>query len=247
MTNWRIRVTGEQVDLAELPRLLTDPRAVVVQAGADFFLLSTDFDDLTEPAAVRAAAEELVARVSGALRLYTQTECRLTVDQVQRQQPDGTWQGFVELTGNASGRASAHASLSGGVEPPPGPSTVDRQLTLAASDRHGAKVLRLYHPGHTLIWENLYRLYEVIEGAMGGTYKGQAAIVSAGWASEDDIKSFKYTANSVNAVGDLARHGVEPLKYNKPGVTPPRQMPLTEAQQLVDRIVREWLRSKGAI
>jgi hypothetical protein len=81
---------------------------------------------------------------------------------------------------------------------------------------------------------DLYRILEVVLGDVGG----QDALATKGWTSLANIKSFKHTANSVGASGDMARHGTEQAQ-------PPKQpMLLGEAKARVLFIVQAWLQEK---
>ncbi|MCH8009715.1 MAG: hypothetical protein IIC91_12720, partial [Chloroflexi bacterium] len=55
---------------------------------------------------------------------------------------------------------------------------------------------------------------------------GEREMLSTGWFRKDEIKRFKQTANSVDAIGDASRHG------EVFGV-PAKPMSLSEAQTLV--------------
>ena len=63
-------------------------------------------------------------------------------------------------------------------------------------------------------------------------------MVKDGWTTRKQITRFRHTVNgvnSVNAVGDEARHGVEPI------TPPPNPMSLPEMQAFVTRFLEQWL------
>jgi hypothetical protein len=63
-------------------------------------------------------------------------------------------------------------------------------------------------------------------------------VVSNGWSSRSQIEKFKRTANSASAAGDDARHG------KKEGVPPPSPMSLSDAESLIEGMLRRWLLTK---
>ncbi len=75
-----------------------------------------------------------------------------------------------------------------------------------------------------------------IANSAGGT----DTVVNSGLVSRTQLRRFKHSANSVNAAGDEARHGVEPR-------TPPADpMTIAEARSLVDILLSRWL-ANGAV
>ena len=67
---------------------------------------------------------------------------------------------------------------------------------------------------------------------------GRHEIVNKGCETNDNIRNFKHTSQSVSAVGDDARHGVE---VEQP---PPNPMPLEEAEAFIEGLLAEWVRAK---
>lgn len=108
-------------------------------------------------------------------------------------------------------------------------------LQASLMDDSVRKVFRLFGQQHD--WVNLYRIFEVIENDVGGINK----IAENDWSTKTQVKTFKHTANSPNAVGDDARHGKE---HTEPPKSP---MLLSEARALVETLVHHWLRSKGYV
>jgi hypothetical protein len=106
-------------------------------------------------------------------------------------------------------------------------------VELALHDPAMAKVLRLLGKAEPS-WVDLYRIYEVLEGDLGGQHKAQAL----DWISESDLKLFKRSANSVKAAGDAARHGRE---LAEPPLHP---MTLREARSFLREMVGDWIEHK---
>ncbi len=111
---------------------------------------------------------------------------------------------------------------------PPDPSEF---ISVALRDRAAAKALRLL--SRELDWCNLYRIFEVVTGDVG-----DPQIVASGWASQIEIDAFTASANNESVTGDASRHG------RPSNGTPRNTVELPDAQHVLKRIVRGWLRSK---
>jgi hypothetical protein len=83
-------------------------------------------------------------------------------------------------------------------------------------------------------WRLLYLAYEIIEDHVGQPSK----IQRLGWASLEEIKRFKDTANSRSLLGNEARHG-------RRSPTPKHPMNPREAQRLIQQLLLAWLRSQA--
>ena len=82
--------------------------------------------------------------------------------------------------------------------------------------------------------ESLWKVYEVIRDDVGA----KASVISIGWATEDQIDSFR-SVHYPSALGDKARHGVEPSRP-----APRNPMSLAEAQAFITHLFEQWLASK---
>ena len=98
--------------------------------------------------------------------------------------------------------------------------------------RRGGGALRFFAAPITSF--SLWNVYEVICQDAGG----KSALVSKGLATEDEIDAFR-SVHYPSALGDTARHAVEPRKP-----APRDPMSLGEAQAFVTRLLRRWLDSK---
>ncbi len=84
-------------------------------------------------------------------------------------------------------------------------------------------------------WRVLYLVYEIIEAHVGQPSK----IQQLGWATVDEIRRFKETANSRRVLGTKARHG------HRKSRTPKRPMTPRAARELVHRLLLAWMRSQA--
>lgn len=107
---------------------------------------------------------------------------------------------------------------------PPGPASF---ISLTLTDPVAAKALRLF--SGELDWDNLYRIYEVIN-------ENSAGIVESEWATTTEINRFKMSANNSSITGDASRHGKSHSKVAaNPGISQ------AQAIDLVRRLLRQWL------
>lgn len=233
---WEVQVTGDGPDLRSLAETLTDGPVRIVERGSDYFLLADSFDALEEVEKVRAEAERVLESLSGSSALVLGTASPFRVGGIylrERGKPDQvfllleptviTLRGFAPtlVVTDAHGNTVTHRPA----DPTRG------HLKKALSDPNVAKALRL-RGDDKLGWIELYRLLEVILNAVP-----MNDVVAAGWASEKEIRNFKHTANSVDALGDHSRHGAEPTQ------APQHPMELSDARELIDRLLNSWLRS----
>ena len=64
---------------------------------------------------------------------------------------------------------------------------------------------------------------------------GKVNIIGKGWATDDQIDSFR-SVHYPSALGDQARHGVEPTRP-----APRDPMSLAEAREFIRRLLAQWL------
>lgn len=239
---WQLRVAGDPSDLeylAEELRLGPTKVAIDVFEAGHFVLLSVDFSGLTEDKKVREVGMEHLKRLSGLLRCIEGSTTPLVPGALYCIRPDGTRDVFAQLIGAEFriryGHVRAVAFDPNGTPLPSPPSAAQHLARLMNIDPAVAKVMRLTVAPDAGSWVGLARIREVIEDDSGGA----TAIQKAGWASGAELDRFKHSANSVSVAGDAARHGHERT------MPPSKPMSLSEAREHVERLRREWLKSKG--
>ena len=236
---WRIQLVGDPADLRMLSESMCGGNTSICEAEGKYVLRSEELDKLQDAGRARARAEEIAVSLSGASRIILGTHKPLKVGGMIQIRDDGTRTTFALQDEPAVTRERVFpASVSitrkdGTVERHRPADRVEEWLEAAAQDPSIAKALRLRNAGN-LTWVELYRIYEVIAGDMGG----ESAIVAVGWAEKAEIKLFKRTANSVVATGDQARHG-----YQKE--EPPKNpISLGQAKVFIDTLLKDWVISK---
>lgn len=220
--SWQVQLAGDLAALRFLSEAFAEGPVVVVQQDDQFFLVSEEFGELQSAGLVRESARDIVESMSGAACLGVSAG-PIKIGTVDRLREDG----------GRDIHAVVHETmrLRDWVRASPEPSVLPQWVDLARRNDSVAKALRLRGRGDLLSWVELYRLWEVVEEALGGSVSMLKTI------SEKQRIRFKRTANSVSAAGDQARHGSEST------LPPPNPMDPGEARGFVDAVLREWLQT----
>ena len=100
---------------------------------------------------------------------------------------------IVALAGTAEARSKAWAAavVSGGVPVPEPPPTGPRYVKLAEQDTNVADVLPVLGQPGSLDWYDIYKAWEIVEHAVGGSRQ----VVARGWVTKADIDRLTASAN----------------------------------------------------
>jgi hypothetical protein len=235
---WQVQVSGDLSDLKSLKDATAGLEIRIVEEKDVFYLEAVQLEAYENAREVFAASEKLALVISGIAKLGYGARDQITTSHVYETKDDGAKTCSVFLEDSISVRCTLGIVAVGSTN---GSSTVittpvdpaKQWLVSAISDANVEKALRLYGAG-SHDWVGLYRLYEVIEGDLGG----MTQVARMGYASESVLRRFKHTANSPGAVGDEARHG---MQSSQP---PQNPLPLHEAKAIIEAIFHAWLRSK---
>ena len=233
--SWEVQLTGASTELRMLADTFTGGEIQIAQSGQEYVLRSAQFELLDSATSVRQCAIELVTALSSSVRLMLGAREAIGVGAaVYRVGPDGKRGATFVLIGHVvSHERVLPLTVVHGTQSHRPADPISAWLPLIRPDSVVAEALRL-RDADALDWVDLYRLYEVIESDVGHLMR------QLGWASQNELKRFTRTANSVAAVGDKARHGVE---QSDP---PPKPMSLAHARALIDRVLRAWLEWKAS-
>lgn len=236
--DWEVQIAGDETDLTELSKCLTDDEACVEVRNGHFFLRSTRFNNLGTSEEVAYVSTDILSLLTGSARLVLGGKTPITVANIARIREDGGRDIFITISETMHARDFIGIEIhspDGSIEVFHPAHEVPEWVRLGFLDAQVAKALRLFGVSEH-DWVSLYRLYEVIEQDVGGVEK----IVNKKWATNSSIKRFKHTANSPASTGDASRHGKE-------STSPPKHpMELGEARALVELILHGWLRLKSA-
>jgi hypothetical protein len=233
---WKIRIVGDQNDLEELQRSLSNTSVSVIKESDGVYLEYELFASCQTADEVRQLSSKALAILNGATRLALGGNSVIAESGVIEELEDGTSKFYIHVSDSINVRESFSLKVTdseGNILKETYPADeVPVWMSLGFKDEAVEKVFRLFGLQHD--WVGLYRIYEVIENDVGGSN----FITSNHWATKSSLKSFKHTANSPKAIGDNARHGKEP---NAP---PPKPMLFSEARALIETLVHHWLRAK---
>lgn len=231
--HWEVQLVGDQTDLRLLADSLAEGDLAVAATNGEYSLRAEEFEALASAGAVRDRAADLARSLSGASRLLIGSRRSISVGAVYRVREDGgrditVFPESAVMHIRAVPPTIVITNDDGRVEVSRPADPVVDVLRLAREHPTIWRALRL-RDSEGLSWTDLYRILDVIQEDTGG-------FAQFGWAPEAELTRFKHTANSVAAAGDEARHGRERT------APPLHPMRLAEARQLIDRVLREWLK-----
>lgn len=231
MPNWRVSLTGDSWHLKALAALDVG----VTEEGGAFVLRHPELDVLTDARAVHARAVELVDPLNGLGWCADSDFKPVEVGAVIGDDGNHTILIFAAEMLTVGQRAEVQVTdLATGqpIPSPPPPTFYAKAMASALPDEAVRRALHFVVPPVTA--GKLWKAFEVIRDEVS-----EDEIVKRQWAMRNEIRRFRHTVNSPDALGDDARHGVEPSPQ------PPRNpMSLTECQEFGKRLLTRWLESK---
>jgi len=226
-----VQILGNNLDLQELSKSLNSPELCISQEDQKYVLKSSNFDQLKNAVDVRKRAEEILSLLNGTAKLALGTQQPLTIDAIVEIRDDGKKATVLFLSNTVHGGSSTSTSTktdNGKVQENHPADPIPNWIRTAQTDKNVAEIFQVIGTS-VLNWINLYKVYEIIKSDVGGKDK----IADNGWATKGQIDLFKQTAQPY-------RHGK--LKNYVP---PKKSMTLSEAEFLIKRILRSWLRAKS--
>lgn len=235
---WRVGLEGHRSDLETLGDLFSagDPM-VTHDASGDYYIESSGLQDPNGQIAPNAA-QAMIKRINGIARAVDSSfqPVRLTGRYIS---PDGSVSILSSLdivlprmkVKIAAVVTDSNGNVVSGRPPAPkGP----RYQQLANHDPDVADALRALGQPDPLDWYDIYKVWEIVEHAVGGS--GQ--VQRRGWATKADINRLTASANHPGISGDEARHA---RSKSPPGAG--LGMTVREAEGLIRRIVSKWIES----
>lgn len=234
---WKVRLTGNERELKTLTESFTDDPEVF-EEDDNFFLWSSQFEDLEDADEVRDTAEKIARTIRNLGAKDSLRTEDLQASHVHRINEDGTEHVTVRAESSAvkmrAGPVRVTTTDEDGNKEIHRPADRTYELTqLAVEDDKVRELVGLLDNGDD--WVNLYRIYEFIQANI----KGDDNIVERGWWSSNEKDLFKQTANSRDAIGDDARHGQERIP------APGNPMNYSDAKALVDSLIQNWLEHRS--
>jgi len=232
---WKIQLIGDQFDLKELNKSFSNVDGFSITREKDvYYLTSAEFDSCETSKEVKLKAIDILDVLNGAKTLSLGGNVPLQCGSIVKENPNGTKEHFVEIIDKITLRDSFSITIKDSegkiIDEVHLADEVPKWLIYGLRDEKIKRALRIYgKERHS--WAGLYKVYEIIEDAVGGLQK----ITERDWATKSSIKKFKHTANSPTAIGDEARHGKEQTS------APKKAMHISEARSLIETLLIRWL------
>ena len=232
---WVVTLSGGAHALEELSKEFDTPDLSIRRENGEFNLRSKGFGNLTSHEEVQESVTKILPALNGATKLaalgpYTP----ITTGSISRINDDGTRHAYITMTSSIVVSATCSVTVihaDGTIEEDRPAAPVVTWFELSKRDARVKWALRLIENDFET-WPGLYKIYEVIEEDIG-------YIPRKGWCTETELKRFKRTANSPEALGVHARHG----KMSSP---PPDPVSLSSAKSLIRKLLDNWFEEKRA-
>ena len=194
-------------DFDNLSNLLrsSDEFSLMAENG-EYYLTSSRWESLTNHSAVYLEATKPLQDISAIARIHFTRFPLLKPDIICEVDEEGKRQRWV--AGSATIRVDSSSfsiQLEGGQDIIP-ILEFESWMKLAEEDETVKQVFRQFRYFEHK-WINLYKVYEIVKKDAGKKNKIDRI---EQWITKDKIRQFKHTANSQSAIGDDARHGVDP-------------------------------------
>jgi hypothetical protein len=236
MAEWRVQLQGE-FDLRELKEILLghDPR--IIEKDSNFYLTSTDWDELQKPREVDTQAKEFIQLLENAAYVHFRDTVPLTIGGIVRIDDEGRehriliaeYGAYTSTVRGARRKATATASGLNPIESRREHPLI-KALRMSKKNPAVADALRFLRKGD---WVSLYKAYEIVRDAV----HGEQPIIRRGWLTEKARKRFTWTAQSREALGDEARHASRMYR-------PPKEpMSIHEARAIIADLLQQWIDS----
>lgn len=239
MAMWMIELRGEKFDLEELPKRFSSDRLSVREIGGSYFLVSDQFNALSEENEIYDMAETFIERINGIMKIVMGNYRPASIGAVVQIDKQGKEHRSIRIKPEpivvrvkTSGKVQIVTPGSQEEHIQNGREIADEQFWAEAADKHNnvEKVLKLFIK--ELTWDILYKIWEVIEEDRGSD------VFNKNWATEARVELFTQTANNYLAIGEDARHAHE--KWDPPK----NPMEINDARALIKTIAVSWLSEK---
>lgn len=237
---WVVKLADPTPELATLAQSLSGVGISISNDGQDYELTSAQFVTCDDTDSVKQKAEEIVSILNGVSRLVLDGKSSFRVGAVYKRREDGrrditVFTEPINIRVGTFVTTSRLTHMDGTIEEIGYSDTAKQCIGVALQKDSVANVLRILE-SKPHDWVNLYRIFEIVASDVGGMDK----ISEMKWATKSKMRLFKHTANSPEAVGLEARHGVQSEQ------SPKQPMKIFEAQTMVKSIVRDWINAKSS-
>jgi hypothetical protein len=230
--SWLVSLDGHAFDLEDLPRWFTQSDIRVEQRGNGYMLVIPAAVIGQSHEAVRELAERHVELINGIGRLLNPKFAPVTLsDQLLGVDVAGAVLSTVIAVRGVEMRVKAGSvgvMINGRMQADP-QEGIAAPFVRAASISPRAHDAMLIMSRPALTWSELYLLFELVEGDVGGE------MYNRDWIDKPRAGLFTRTANSYSTLRSRGRHGKDKLHH------PKHPMARDEAVALIRNLVSAWL------
>lgn len=235
MIEWWIEIEGNPSDIEMLGTELRTNDLKIIKYDDKNYLWYSGFNSITAAESIHAQAIELINVINGAAKLsYPSIHIIKQTGSIKNieRTPDGEVKGGGVHIFLPPAKTRSFFTATVRIGDKVLPTALDKWTALSNGDDKVKKVLLLFgNEDHN--WDNLYKIFEIVESDVGGK------MISNGWITKTQKDRFTNTANSSAALGVEARHG------NNRYAPPKKPMMKGEAIDLISNLVKRWLRQKA--
>ena len=231
MGEWMVDLSGHDFDRESLEELSgPDGEWTVRREGSGFVLRAKCFAGVDDPAEVRERALAIVDILNGLAKVHYGDFKPVQVGVISGEGEENASggktiklyavEGMILLEG-----ARARLSVGGQPAQPKRPAYLDGWLGVAQQDPRVRDALRWF--AKPTSWETLYKVSELIYEDAG------TAIIQNGWATPDEIRRMRDTANSREVAGEGHAKASKRI--------PDDPMTLEQGSALITNVLAKWL------
>lgn len=231
---WRIELKGHKHDLEDLYENQESELWSIIKYGENFYLESVRFNNILDSRDVAQESDMLLKIINGSAKLAINGYVPVARGGVWELDSDGDLsKKFLEVTDTIQLRVKVYSPslVSEGQNtdvPPKKIEHIKLVADLALANQYVLDAISIYSKGK-LSWSDLYKIQEIINDSCGiNTILDQSNI------SKAQLKRFKHTCQSHEAIGEESRH------HSKGHKKPKNPMSHEEASQLITDLLETW-------
>ena len=234
MKKWQIELKGHKHDLEDLYENQESESWSIVKDGESFYLESVRFNNLLESGDVGQECDELLKIINGSAKLTINGYVPVIRGSVwELDSNDNRNKNFIELTETIKIREKIYAPsiVIEGRDTDIPPKKIDPLkivADLALANQYVSDALGIYSK-EKLSWSDLYKIQEIINDSCGiNTILDQSTI------SKKQLRRFKQTCQSHEAIGEESRH------HSESHPKPENPMTYEQALHLITDLLKTW-------
>lgn len=204
MARWLVQIHGDRFDVEELPFWFPSGEIFAIEESSTVFLVGSRLEQFADASKVQEAAAKAIEDFYSVIYLIDSGIRRPSIGTVYRENDDGTRHGYAFLSAVVSGRSKARACLTTASNGKPEENRLTQAQELLAASQHSRhlQVALSLISFSNATWPHYYRCLEEIESSLG------AKVSETGLCSAGERSRFTRTANTPEASGADARHGL---------------------------------------